>query len=85
MDKEQFELFRWVYPWFKHCTIQTFNDCKDSSLGEEELKKKNAALARKFEVKKWVFEKLNELNKQGAWIFSLWIKWSHEKEIKVVL
>lgn len=69
MDKEQFELFRWVYPWFKHCTIQTFNDCKDSSLGEEELKKKNTALARKFEVKKWVFEKLDELNKQWAWIF----------------
>lgn len=69
MDKEQLKCFWEIYPWIKNCTLQTFNDNKDEKLDDEEMKKKNASLARKFEIKKWVFEKLEELNKKGAWIF----------------
>ena len=46
------------YPWFKYCTIQTFDDS-----GEDR------SLAKIIQIKQWWTQEVEELQKKGAWIF----------------
>lgn len=62
-QQQQLNLFLELYPNIEKSTIQTFNDNKNSN--EVELKR----LAWKFMITGWVWDKLNEMNKEWAGIF----------------
>lgn len=62
-QQQQLNLFLELYPNIKECTIQTFNDNKNSKETEQEN------LSWKFIINDWVWDKLNEMNKKGAGIF----------------
>lgn len=62
------------YPRFSECTIQTFDDNKE---------RKDSKLAWKYINNKDIYPKLEELNKQWAWIFfsvNPMIEWKRDKE-----